>query len=62
MRQSKMPLRYYRPMHPGAAPKAQDVDVFCAWAQSRPPTVRRSRLSAKGIIRFAIYPSSKQVG
>ncbi len=36
MRESKMPLWYYRPMHPGTSPKAQDVDAFCAWAQSLP--------------------------
>ena len=35
MRESKMPLWYYRPLHPATAtPKPEDVDAFCAWAQS----------------------------
>jgi hypothetical protein len=36
MRESEMPLWYYRPMHPGSAPKPAEVDAFCAWAQSQP--------------------------
>ncbi len=36
MRESKMPLWYYRPMHPGSAPKPEEVDAFCSWAQSLP--------------------------
>ncbi len=36
MRESEMPLWYYRPMHPGSKPKASDVEAFCTWAQSLP--------------------------
>jgi hypothetical protein len=36
MQQSKMPLWYYRPMHLGAAPKAEEVAAFCNWVQSLP--------------------------
>ncbi len=36
MQESKMPVWYYQPMHPGTAPKPEDVDAFCAWAQSQP--------------------------
>ena len=35
MQESKMPLWYYRPMHPGSTPKQEDVATFCAWAQSQ---------------------------
>jgi hypothetical protein len=35
MRESKMPLWYYRPLHPTTAtPKPQDIEAFCAWAQT----------------------------
>lgn len=34
MREAKMPLWYYRPLHPGTAPKPEEVEAFCAWAQS----------------------------
>lgn len=37
MREGEMPLWYYRPMHPQSAPRNQDVELFCAWAQSRSP-------------------------
>lgn len=37
MREAEMPLWYYRPMHPGSAPKSQDVEAFCAWVQSQSP-------------------------
>lgn len=36
MRESKMPLWYYRPMHPGAAPNAEDVAAFCNWVKALP--------------------------
>jgi Haem-binding domain len=36
MRDSRMPLWYYRPMHPGSAPKSADIEAFCGWAQSLP--------------------------
>lgn len=36
MRETAMPLWYYRPMHPGSAPKPAQVEAFCAWAQSQP--------------------------
>lgn len=36
MRSSDMPLWYYRPMHPGSAPKPDEVEAFCAWAQAQP--------------------------
>jgi hypothetical protein len=36
MRESEMPLWYYRPMHPGSTPKPGEVDAFCAWADSQP--------------------------
>ena len=37
MRKGRMPLWYYRPLHPGSAPKDADVNAFCDWAQSLPP-------------------------
>jgi hypothetical protein len=37
MRDGKMPVWYYRPIHPGSAPKADDVAAFCSWAESMPP-------------------------
>jgi hypothetical protein len=37
MRESKMPVWYYRPMHPETStPDPKDVDAFCQWAQSQP--------------------------
>lgn len=36
MRKGRMPLWYYRPLHPGSAPKNPDVDAFCTWAQELP--------------------------
>ncbi len=36
MKESKMPLWYYRPLHPGSAPSPEQVDAFCAWAASLP--------------------------
>ena len=36
MRESKMPLWYYRPMHPGSAPNQQEIEAFCAWVNSTP--------------------------
>jgi Haem-binding domain len=36
MRDSEMPLWYYRPMHPGSAPKPEEVEAFCTWAQTAP--------------------------
>jgi len=36
MRASEMPLWYYRPMHPGSAPKAGDVEAFCVWVNALP--------------------------
>ena len=35
MRESKMPLWYYRPMHPGSAPEQAEVDAFCAWTETQ---------------------------
>jgi hypothetical protein len=46
MRESKMPLWYYRPMHPGSTPKPADVDAFCVWAQSQPPDQSVPQLQA----------------
>ncbi len=37
MRTGEMPLWYYRPMHPGAAPKSAEVNVFCGWARALSP-------------------------
>ncbi|MFP5276836.1 MAG: heme-binding domain-containing protein [Acidobacteriota bacterium] len=34
MRGDEMPLWYYRPMHPGASPKDEDVEAFCSWVQT----------------------------
>jgi len=36
MQESRMPLWYYRPMHPGAAPKQEDVAAFCNWVKTLP--------------------------
>ncbi len=36
MREAKMPLWYYRPLHPGTAPTPGEIDAFCAWAQDFP--------------------------
>ncbi len=36
MREAKMPVWYYRPIHPGSSPKLAEVDAFCSWAQSLP--------------------------
>lgn len=44
MRESEMPLWYYRPMHPGSKPKAADVEAFCSWAQSLPTGQEVARL------------------
>ncbi len=46
MRESKMPVWYYQPMHPGTAPKPEDVDTFCAWAQSQPAGQAVAQLQA----------------
>jgi hypothetical protein len=38
MRESKMPLWYYRPLHPATAtPRLQEIEAFCAWAQTAQP-------------------------
>lgn len=37
MREGTMPLWYYRPMHPGAAPSDREVEAFCSWVQSLQP-------------------------
>jgi hypothetical protein len=37
MRESKMPLWYYRPLHPTTAtPSPQDIQAFCTWAHTVP--------------------------
>jgi Haem-binding domain len=36
MRESKMPLWYYRPLHPGSAPSEEEAETFCAWVYSSP--------------------------
>jgi hypothetical protein len=43
MRKGRMPLWYYRPLHPGSAPKDADVSAFCKWAQA-PPTGQETAL------------------
>jgi hypothetical protein len=49
MRESKMPVWYYRPMHPETAtPKQEDVDAFCQWAQSQPTGQATAQLSQDG--------------
>lgn len=44
MRESKMPLWYYRPMHPGSAPGTEDVNAFCSWVESLPTTPEVAQL------------------
>lgn len=44
MRESKMPLWYYRPMHPGSTPSPEEVDAFCTWAHSLPAGVQTASL------------------
>lgn len=44
MRESKMPVWYYRPIHPGSSPKPAEVDAFCSWAQSLPPAPEVAQL------------------
>lgn len=44
MQESKMPVWYYLPMHPGAALQPKEVDAFCAWAQSLPAGVQTASL------------------
>ena len=44
MRKGRMPLWYYRPVHPGSAPKNADVDAFCNWAESLPQTQELAQL------------------
>jgi hypothetical protein len=36
MRESKMPLWYYQPLHPGSAPGKEEAEGFCAWVYSSP--------------------------
>lgn len=36
MRESEMPLWYYRPLHPRSAPREQEVAAFCSWAEALP--------------------------
>lgn len=36
MREARMPLWYYRPLHPGRTPTPEQVDTFCSWAESLP--------------------------
>ena len=36
MRSAEMPLWYYRPIHPGSTPTAEEVEAFCVWAESQP--------------------------
>ena len=36
MREAKMPVWYYRPIHPGSSPNSAEVEAFCSWAQSQP--------------------------
>ena len=36
MRESKMPLWYYQPLHPGSAPSKEEAESFCAWVYSSP--------------------------
>lgn len=38
IRSDKMPVWYYRPMHPGAAVSKEDAEYFCQWAYSQPET------------------------
>jgi Haem-binding domain len=39
MRESKMPVWYYRPLHPSTStPDPAAVDAFCQWAQTQPGT------------------------
>ncbi len=46
MRESKMPVWYYRPLHPASVPKPEDVDEFCAWAQTQAqqPSIARLQM------------------
>lgn len=46
MQESKMPLWYYRPMHPGSVPSQQDVAAFCSWAKSLPLSPNASSAKA----------------
>lgn len=36
MREAKMPVWYYRAVHPGSAPKPDETAAFCSWAESLP--------------------------
>lgn len=36
MRESKMPVWYYQPLHPGSAPTKDEVETFCGWVYSSP--------------------------
>jgi hypothetical protein len=36
IRGGKMPLWYYKPMHPGSGVSEADADYFCQWANSQP--------------------------
>lgn len=44
MRKGRMPLWYYRPLHPDSAPRNADIDAFCNWAQSLPRTLKVAQL------------------
>ena len=44
MREAKMPLWYYRPLHPGSTPQPEQIDAFCAWAQSLPAGAQTASL------------------
>lgn len=44
MQDAKMPLWYYRPLHPGSAPQQEQIDAFCAWAQSLPAGEEKASL------------------
>lgn len=46
MQENKMPVWYYRPMHPGTAtPDPAAVTAFCQWAQDQPGGTTTAQLS-----------------
>ncbi len=64
MREAKMPVWYYRAVHPGSAPKSDETAAFCSWAESLPKgrevaQLRWAPVSAQSIDSLA--RGSKQV-
>ena len=64
MREEKMPVWYYRAVHPGSVPKPDETAAFCSWAKSLPNGRDEGQLSWAPLSSQSIAPlpsESKQV-